>query len=55
MNRFLIAGVFFIALGACKPEAETANVLKTGIWRAVIQDFHSTVNELLNENLTAVR
>lgn len=37
MNQFLIAGVFFIALGACKPEAETANVLKTGIWRAVIE------------------
>ncbi len=36
MNRFLIA-VFLIALGACRPEAETANVLKTGIWRAVIE------------------
>lgn len=37
MNRFLIAGILLMILGACKPEAESINVLKTGIWRAVIE------------------
>jgi hypothetical protein len=37
MNRFLIAGVILIAMTVCKPETETRNSLKTGIWRAAIQ------------------
>jgi thiol-disulfide isomerase/thioredoxin len=37
MNRFLIAGVILIVMTICKPETETRNSLKTGIWRAAVQ------------------
>ncbi|MEO5602821.1 MAG: TlpA family protein disulfide reductase, partial [Cyclobacteriaceae bacterium] len=37
MNRFLMVGLILMVFGACKPEAEISNALKTGIWRAVVE------------------
>ncbi len=37
MNRFLMVGLILMVFGACKPEAEITNALKTGIWRAVVE------------------
>jgi thiol-disulfide isomerase/thioredoxin len=37
MNRFLAAGAVFLVLISCKPEKESLNTLKTGIWRGTIE------------------
>lgn len=37
MNRILIAGLVSLALAACNNETENVKVLKTGVWRGVIE------------------
>lgn len=37
MNRFLATGAVLLILASCKPERETANILKPGTWRATIE------------------
>lgn len=37
MKRFLATGAVLLILASCKPEKETANILKQGTWRATIE------------------
>lgn len=37
MNQFVAGALVLLTLGACKPDTDTVNRVKTGTWRAVIE------------------
>lgn len=37
MNRFVAAALVLLTMGGCKPDNDTVNPVKTGIWRAAIE------------------